>query len=149
MAVSQCGKFDPTHWMVNNERAAWRDESPKSDNVGCWHLTDVGVTRMSALRHPKPDIPSTSGFASQALPRMNRLDMTGQEGPYAQPLSAVTTTSIKAPPPRSATPTVARAGRLSPKNSVQTASISFFLHRSVTKIDALTTRDEPVPAAFR
>src|SRR6202022_2987307 len=48
MAVSQCGKFDPTHWIVNNERAAWRDESPKSDNVGCRHLTDVGVSRMSA-----------------------------------------------------------------------------------------------------
>src|SRR6266487_2757969 len=55
----------------------------------------------------------------------------------AQPLSAVTTTSISAPPPRSATPTVARAGRSSPKNSIQAASISFFLERSVTKIEAL------------
>jgi hypothetical protein len=53
----------------------------------------------------------------------------------AHPLNAVTTTSIKAPPPRSATPTVARVGKLSPKNSVQAASISFFLDRSVTKID--------------
>src|SRR5579862_9979055 len=29
MAVSQCP--NPTRWIVNNERAAWRDESPKSD----------------------------------------------------------------------------------------------------------------------
>src|SRR5439155_26105846 len=58
-------------------------------------------------------------------PVANRDRLFGASRSARQPLSAVTTTSIKAPPPRPATPTLARAGRLSPKNSVQTASISF------------------------
>ena len=76
------------------------------------------------------------------IPRRRRTSRAMVAPPCpAHPLSAVTTTSIKAPPPRSATPTDARVGRLSPKNSVQAASISFFFDRSVTKIEALTTRD--------
>ena len=76
------------------------------------------------------------------IPRRRRTSRAIAAPPRpAQPLSAVTTTSIKAPPPRSATPTVARVGKLSPKNSVHAASISFFFDRSVTKIEALTTRD--------
>src|SRR5687768_11298433 len=90
------------------------------------------------------------GLAS-ATPRYREVTISRQHQKldYPPEASAVTTTSIKAPPPRSATPTVARAGRLSPKNSVQAASISFFLDRSVTKIEALTTRDVSVPASFR
>ena len=74
------------------------------------------------------------------IPRRQRTSRA-MAAPPAQPLRAVTTTSIKAPPPRSATPTVARVGKLSPKKSVQAASISFFFDRSVTKIEALTIRD--------
>src|SRR5438552_8164519 len=49
-------------------------------------------------------------------------DLTSSQ--CTQPLSAVTTTSIKAPPPRSAPPTAARAGRLSPNQSDQSESIT-------------------------
>src|SRR4051812_19114168 len=111
-----------------------RDLTASSDRFRCGVPGETGPRcGDDSLR----DAPTTHGPA------------IGQAGPWAQPLSAVTTTSIKAPPPRSATPTVARDGRLSPKNSVQAASISFFFDRSVTKIEALTTREVSAPASFR
>ncbi len=94
------------------------------------------ATSLSHTEHDAAACPKTPKTARPSPARRLRdllrgLSTRPRHLPHAG-FVAVTTTSIIAPPPRSATPTVARVGRASPKKAVQAASISFFSERSVT-----------------